>query len=92
MLTTNGEHATITGVQLKIDVMINLGANADIVKCYDFMSNQCQLTLGQHWRWAWDRDCWAVEVFDPQHELAVVLRLDQSPPGGLQLTESRRDT
>lgn len=63
--------------------MINLGPNADITKCYDFMTNQCHLQQGLDWRWAWIENCWAVEVFDPRHELAVALQLNHEPSNNL---------
>ena len=55
--------------------MMALGEAADIKWWYEFLTEACDLRLGEDWSWAWQDDCWAVEFENPQHETLVRLRL-----------------
>jgi hypothetical protein len=55
--------------------MMAIGEAADIKWWYHFLTEECELRLGEDWTWAWYKDAWAVEFRDPQSQIMVLLRL-----------------
>lgn len=55
--------------------MLALGDTADIKWWFQFLSEECDLKIGQDWSWAWHDNAWAVEFLDPRAETLVRLRL-----------------
>ena len=58
--------------------MMGLGEAADIRWWYEFLTEECDMTIGQDWSWAWQDNAWAVEFLDPRRETEVRLRLRES--------------
>ena len=58
--------------------MMGLGEAADIRWWYEFLTEECDMTIGQDWHWAWQDNAWAVEFLDPRRETEVRLRLRES--------------
>jgi len=55
--------------------VIGLGEGASIRAWYEFLEEECDLRIGQDWRWAWRDNCWAVEFMDPRIETKVRLKM-----------------
>jgi hypothetical protein len=58
--------------------MMGLGDAADIRWWYEFLTEECNMTIGQDWHWAWKDNAWAVEFSDARMETEVRLRLRES--------------
>ena len=52
-----------------------LGEAADIKWWYAFLTEECDLRIGQDWHWTWQDNAWAVEFRDSKYETLVRLRL-----------------
>jgi len=57
---------------------MGLGEAADIRWWYEFLTEECDMTIGRDWHWAWKDNAWAVEFSDPRRETEVRLRLRES--------------
>lgn len=57
--------------------MMALGDGADIKAWYHFLTEECDLKIGQDWHWSWDHgsNCWAVEFADEKQETRVLLKV-----------------
>ena len=55
--------------------MMGLGENADIKLWHQFLTEECDLALGQDWRWGWKDNAWAVQFTDPRMETHVLLKM-----------------
>jgi hypothetical protein len=55
--------------------MMGLGEAADIRWWYEFLTEECGLTIGQDWCWGWKDDAWAIEFTDAKQETRVRLKL-----------------
>ena len=58
--------------------MMGLGEAADIRWWYEFLTEECDMIIGQDWSWAWKDNAWAVEFSDQRRETEVRLRLRES--------------
>jgi len=56
--------------------MMSLGESADIKWWYQFLTEKCDLRLGEDWTCGWQDNAWAVEFRHPRSETLVRLRLD----------------
>jgi len=56
--------------------MMSLGESADIKWWYQFLTEECDLRLGEDWTWGWQDNAWAVEFRHPRSETLVRLRID----------------
>lgn len=53
---------------------MTLGEEADIKWWYHFLVDECDLRLGKDWVWAWQNNCWAIDLHDPAQETWVRLK------------------
>jgi len=54
--------------------MMVLGEQADIKWWFRFLTEECDLMIGQDWHWAWQDNCWAIDLRDPAQETWLRLK------------------
>lgn len=60
--------------------MVLLGNDWTLLEWFYWLEETMNLKLGQDYRWAWYQDFWAIEVFDADTELMILLSKPDGKP------------
>lgn len=55
--------------------MIILRDDWNLRQWHDWLEKEMHLRIGEHYRWAWSDNHWAIEFTDPKLETAVRLKV-----------------